>query len=131
MRGSRALLTLASDEGRTAAGLKSHERLPDIFPDHEIRANNMTRPGSCAHIVEPGHGLRRNDVHADTAAGASSLASVCGRFGVLGLPDRFFATMPLPRAPPRAGAQRLRIGERQFVTMMHSRSIVDYNGALL
>jgi 1-deoxy-D-xylulose-5-phosphate synthase len=68
------VLTLASDEGLTDAGLKIRTmRLPDVFQDQESPTKQYDEAGlNAPHIVETVlKALRRNDIHADTAdAGA-------------------------------------------------------------
>ncbi len=68
------VLTLASDEGLTDAGLKIRTmRLPDVFQDHEAPAKQYDEAGlNAPHIVETVlKALRRNDIHGDAAdAGA-------------------------------------------------------------
>jgi len=68
------VLTLASDEGLTDAGLKIRTmRLPDVFQDQESPVKQYDEAGlNAPHIVETVlKALRRNDIHADTAdAGA-------------------------------------------------------------
>ena len=67
------VLTLASDEGLTDAGLKLRTmRLPDMFQDQESPTNQYDEAGlNAPHIVETVlKALRRNDlgVHADAGA---------------------------------------------------------------
>jgi len=68
------VLTLASDEGLTDAGLKIRTmRLPDIFQDQESPTKQYDEAGlNAPHIVETVlKALRRNDLHVDGAdAGA-------------------------------------------------------------
>ena len=68
------VLTLASDEGLTDAGLKIRTmRLPDVFQDQEAPAKQYDEAGlNAPHIVETVlKALQRNDIHVDAAdAGA-------------------------------------------------------------
>ena len=68
------VLTLASDEGLTDAGLKIRTmRLPDVFQDQEAPMTQYDEAGlNAPHIVETVlKALRRNDIHVDSAdAGA-------------------------------------------------------------
>ncbi|MDQ3074917.1 MAG: 1-deoxy-D-xylulose-5-phosphate synthase [Pseudomonadota bacterium] len=71
------VLTLASDEGLTDAGLKIRTmRLPDIFQDQENPARQYDEAGlNAPHIVETVlKALRRNDVHVDSSADAGAIA---------------------------------------------------------
>ncbi len=67
------VLTLASDEGLTDAGLKLRTmRLPDRFQDHENPARQYDEAGlNAPHIVETVlKALRRNDLGVEADAGA-------------------------------------------------------------
>ena len=68
------VLTLASDEGLTDAGLKIRTmRLPDVFQDQEAPMKQYDEAGlNAPHIVETVlKALQRNDIHVDSAdAGA-------------------------------------------------------------
>ena len=67
------VLTLASDEGLTDAGLKLRTmRLPDMFQDQESPTNQYDEAGlNAPHIVETVlKALRRNDLGVSADAGA-------------------------------------------------------------
>ncbi|MCY7398689.1 MAG: 1-deoxy-D-xylulose-5-phosphate synthase [Sphingomonas bacterium] len=71
------VLTLASDEGLTDAGLKIRTmRLPDLFQDQEAPMKQYDEAGlNAPHIVETVlKALRRNDVHVDADADAGAIA---------------------------------------------------------
>ena len=67
------VLTLASDEGLTDAGLKIRTmRLPDVFQDQESPMRQYDEAGlNAPHIVETVlKALQRNDLGVDHDAGA-------------------------------------------------------------
>ena len=71
------VLTLASDEGLTDAGLKIRTmRLPDLFQDQENPVRQYDEAGlNAPHIVETVlKALRRNDVRVDSGADAGAIA---------------------------------------------------------
>ena len=71
------VLTLASDEGLTDAGLKIRTmRLPDVFQDQEAPMKQYDEAGlNAPHIVETVlKALRRNDVHVESGADAGAIA---------------------------------------------------------